>query len=118
MATQFRPKIIPQEESNKKPFFLSIGLLAATTILIVILWSHIPGQIPLFYSKPWGDAQLATNTFLAIPIVLSTLLLIGNSLLAQVWSEYIFIRKILIFGASVSSIFAVITIIRILLLTI
>jgi hypothetical protein len=118
MATHFRPKIIPQEQSIKKPFFVGIGALVVTALLMAVAWSQLPAQIPLFYSKPWGETQLAPNIFLALPLILSLFLLIVNSIGAQILSDYIFIKKILIFGAATTSLLAAITVIRIILLTI
>ncbi len=118
MATRFRPKIIPQEQSIKKPFYIGVGSLFLTLILIVVFWSRIPPQVPLFYSKPWGEPQLAANFLLGLPLLLSLLLLITNSLVAQLLSDYVFIRKVLIFGAMIACLLASITVIRIILLII
>lgn len=118
MAIYFRPKIIPQEQSIKKPFFTGLLFLTATLSLVGILWSRLPAEVPLFYSKPWGQQQLAQPIFLVLPILLCYLLLFVNSVLAQILSDYSFIRKVLIYGATTASILASITIIRIILLII
>ncbi|HUW21243.1 MAG TPA: hypothetical protein VMW41_01110 [Candidatus Bathyarchaeia archaeon] len=61
----------------------SLCLIILTSLLIFYSWNRLPPQIPLFYSRPWGEKQLASplelwllpafsfgiltlNTFLAI----------------------------------------------------
>lgn len=35
-------------------FFLAFGC-----VFLALFWSKLPPQIPLFYSRPWGEEQLA-----------------------------------------------------------
>ena len=64
-------------------FFL---LLSATWVLAIILttavilfsFPFLPKEIPLFYSRPWGDPQLATTPYIFLPVAGSLLLGIFN----------------------------------------
>lgn len=47
-------------------------LIVITTLVLVvyislIIKNKLPPQIPLFYSRPWGEEQLTTPIFLLIP---------------------------------------------------
>ena len=45
----------------------------------VVIYKHLPPQIPLFYSRPWGEEQLADTVFLWLPpgLALMTALIIS-----------------------------------------
>lgn len=81
-------------ENIKKKFtlsdyFFSIPILTTIVsvifivLLFLILFSRIPDKLPLFYSLPWGEAQLATKQqFFLLPVIL-TLVCLTNSLIAS-----------------------------------
>jgi len=48
-------------------------LLAANVIMISVFllkFNHLPPQIPLFYSKTWGESQLAESWMIFILLIL------------------------------------------------
>jgi hypothetical protein len=53
---------------------IRIGSMAAVVGygMLVIFWKSIPPQIPLWYSKPWGLAQLEAPVWLFVIPTLST----------------------------------------------
>lgn len=111
-----RPKIIPQEQSIKKPFFIGLGSLVVALFFLAFFWPSLPPEIPLFYSKPWGESQLATHYFIALPLILSAVMLFASSILAQTVDGYPLIKKMLVFGSASACVLAAITVIRIILL--
>ncbi|HBL51701.1 MAG: hypothetical protein A3D24_02615 [Candidatus Blackburnbacteria bacterium RIFCSPHIGHO2_02_FULL_39_13] len=114
------PKLGKSEEvqSNGKYLLINgISLIAAGSILS-FFWPKLPPQVPLFYSKPWGEAQLAKPYFLAVPLLMSAVFLILNLLLTQKLDNYIFLKKSLIFGTTIISVLASVAVIRIVLLII
>lgn len=111
-----RSRIIPQEDSIKKPFFVGLGSLITTLFFLAFFWPSLPPEIPLFYSRPWGEAQLAPAYFIAIPPVLAVLFLFANSLFAQTLDNYPLIRKLLVFGSATACVLSAITVLRIILL--
>lgn len=113
-----KPKIIPQELSLKKPFLLGLSTIGITLIILAIFWRGIPPQIPLFFSKPRGEAQLGTSYMLLVPLSFSLLLLIANSLFIQILSPYPLLKRIVILGGTTACILAAITVIRILFVVI
>lgn len=42
------------------------------TGLVAIYWRSLPPEVPLLYSRPWGQDQLVSPYFLVIPPVFST----------------------------------------------
>lgn len=110
-----KPKIIPQEESIKTPFWLTLFLLLVSSVLLALFWTKLPPKVPLFYSRAWGEPQLAPTIQLGLPIVISFFILVANSLLAQ-RVEKSFLSKILIFTSLGAGILAAITTLRIILL--
>ena len=111
-----RPKIIPQEQSSKKLFFASFASLLVTILIFAFLWPSLPPEVPLFYSKPWGDGQLASSYLLGLPIVLATIILFANSVFAQAIDDYPLIKRMLAFGSVTVCILTAITVLRIILL--
>lgn len=111
-----RTKIIPTEDSIKKPFFAGLGAIVVAGIIIAVNWQKLPPEIPLYYSKPWGDVQLAQKYFLGLPLLFSATLLVANSIIIQLIENNPFFRKVLISGSMIASILASITVIRIVLL--
>lgn len=45
---------------------LSLLLVAVQVIAIVISWKKLPPMVPLWYSLPWGDGQLASPIWLTV----------------------------------------------------
>jgi len=43
---------------------ISLGLIACSVFLIKLLSKDLPDQIPLFFTKAWGEGQLLPKTFL------------------------------------------------------
>lgn len=50
-------------------------------IFLTIFYPHLPPQIPLFYSKPWGEDQLAEKWMIFLLPVLSHTIFLFNSIL-------------------------------------
>jgi hypothetical protein len=49
---------------------ITAGLTIGAGIWITIS-SHLPPQIPIFYSRPWGEEQLAEKYFLWLPLIIT-----------------------------------------------
>lgn len=96
---------------------VSTLILFATTLLLLFSFRNLPPQVPLFYSKPWGEEQLATPFLLFIPPLVALIFLSINRVLSS-WLKNPFITKILLSGATMASILTSITIIRILFIVI
>jgi hypothetical protein len=49
---------------------IAAGILMGLGIWLIAL-KHLPPQVPLFYSRPWGEEQLVGTSFLWLPLVLT-----------------------------------------------
>tara|TARA_Y100000310_G_C20602590_1_gene773839 strand:+ start:205 stop:546 length:342 start_codon:yes stop_codon:yes gene_type:complete len=110
-----QPKIIPQDQSVKNPFLVGFVGLITSAFLIVAFWTKLPPEAPLYFSRPWGEAQLTSPLFLILPLALSLAFLLANSLLSHRTSDN-FLKKVLIWGAITASVLASITVARIVFL--
>jgi len=71
-----------QEKVNNQIFRWNILFIVVQIALIFFKYSELPPQIPLFYSRPWGDSQLAPLNYAYLLPVLSVGILIVNNFLA------------------------------------
>ncbi len=80
---------------------LSILLQAS---LILVSWEKLPPQLPLFYSRAWGESILASKIFLWIFPLIATMFPLTNFLITLVWMrEKQFLgRTLLIFSALIA----------------
>lgn len=62
-----------------RAFFLCwITPLILISLYAVRFFSLLPSQIPIFYTRGWGEAQLAPKSYLFLPIIGTVLLGIFN----------------------------------------
>lgn len=91
-------------------------LIAFTLILLGLLYTKLPKEVPLFYSKAWGNDQLVKSHFLFLPLVLSVIFLQLNTYLSKKIATSTFMKISLILGAVTTSILCIITVMRIIIL--
>ena len=115
-------KIAQEKALTQNPKDWSVSILAVSTLtlfgitlFLLLSFRSLPPQIPLFYTKPWGEEQLAAPAFLFLPSLISLIFLSLNWILSS-WLKNPFITKILLLGAVLASLLASITITRILFL--
>lgn len=98
---------------------LATILWLAQILLIVISWRFLPPQIPLFYSRPWGEEQLTTPPRLFIlPIFSIFIYLANNTLLSFLSKEEKLISQILLFTVVLFNFLGLVTLIQIIRLVI
>jgi len=82
--------------------------------LIIIVWSFLPPQIPLFYSRPWGEEQLVHPANLFLLPGLGVLVFFANLIiLSFVPKEENLINQILVGFVLVFNFLSLITLIQI-----
>ncbi|MBI3366463.1 hypothetical protein HY041_02450 [Candidatus Roizmanbacteria bacterium] len=73
------------------------GLIVCDIVMIGILllqFGVLPPQIPLFFSRPWGEDQLVdTWMILILPLLLNFLFFINISLYKRFFSGNDFVRR-------------------------
>lgn len=75
---------------------LLLGADAVMVLLFLLKFRTMPPQIPLFYSKPWGESQLADywNIFI-LPIFLNLLFFLNQYINNRFYKDNYLIRDII-----------------------
>ena len=60
-------------------------LIGIQILLLILKWGNLPPQLPLYYSRPWGDEQIAPRLFVSIFPIISIICLLINTMLARVF---------------------------------
>lgn len=83
-------------------------------IIIVWYWRTLPPQVPLWYSKPWGDERLASPWLLFLPL-LSSVIVYGINLTAVIRfaSNHPMFARVLLLTSVLISLLSGITVVRI-----
>lgn len=91
---------------------LLIAIIMGVSVLL--LSKILPAKLPLFYSLPWGDNQLATHQqFFIIPAII-TLITLGNLIISwQLHLSQIFFKKILMISSLINTLILTITYLKI-----
>jgi hypothetical protein len=85
----------------KVAFGLALLFFILQSGLLVVFWGKLPPQGPLFYSRPWGERQLATpQGYLILPLV-SVLVLTVNLILSSLFpkQEKLISQLLMLFAA-------------------
>ncbi len=76
-------------------FFLLISGNLLMASIYILKFSHLPLQIPFFYSKPWGEDQLVDTWFiLFLPIILNLLVFFNYTVIKKLFGHNDLINKI------------------------
>jgi hypothetical protein len=103
-----------QESSNSKIFRWNLIFITSQVVFLVWKFSNLPQQIPLYYSLPWGESQLASASSLFLLPTLSIVILLINHLFAISFSKKIpLLSHLLIFTSLIVSFFFLITLLKI-----
>ena len=105
--------------SSRLHFWVGISLLFLILIIALtnfFVLKFFPATLPLFYSLPWGQAQLATHTqFLIIPASISAITILNLIISWQLHQSQSFFKKILLLSSIVVSLIFTITFVKIIL---
>jgi len=99
VLSKFRVQTEESLKSDKISFFFflfSVVSILLQSSLILTTSSSLPPLVPLFYSRPWGEAQLAPWTFLWIlPGLSLAISLLNFSLAIFVFGKLRFLSRTL-----------------------
>lgn len=76
-----------QEKINKKVFRWNLIFIIIQLVLLFFKFNDLPVSVPLYYSLPWGEAQLAPASTLFLLPAFSLIVGLINSILAVSFSE-------------------------------
>lgn len=77
----------PDLSQSKRYNICMLKLLIGSDLLLLVafIWRfpHLPEQIPLFYSLPWGEAQIADVWYILLLPIFMNLMYFGNGQIAK-----------------------------------
>lgn len=77
--------------------FCLLSFLAQSS-LILVSWGKLPPQIPLFYSRPWGETMLTSPLgFWILPGLLLTISILNFFVISYVRNNRFLVRTIVVF---------------------
>lgn len=95
------------------PIVLAVFMAVAT----LLLDKSLPPLLPLFYSLPWGENQLATHQqFLSLPTIAIGISLINLMLYLRLPPSQPILKNILAFSSVLASLILIISLIKIIFL--
>lgn len=89
-----------QEKINHHLFRWNLALIIFQLVFLFFKFNNLPQQVPLYYSLPWGDSQLASAASLFILPTFSIVVLLINNLIATFFlkNTTLFSRLLTIFS--------------------
>jgi len=86
---------------------LGVASVLLQGALIFFSWGNLPPQIPIFYSRPWGEMILAQKFFiLVLPLVTFVSLTINYFMITFLTRNNLFLSRILIIFSFLVSVMA------------
>ncbi len=105
-----KTKVSTSDNTSKLANFLII-------ILILALFRFLPPKLPLFYSLPWGEKQLAGKVQLLIIPASITLVTLGNLIFSwHLHTSQLLFKRILFFSSLLVSLLLTVTFFKIILI--
>lgn len=95
---------------------LALFFILASLFLIAAFWARLPPQVPLFYSRPWGEEILAPPFFLFILPLTSLLILAINLFTAFSLGQNRLLATILVITSALFSFLAFFNLLKIITL--
>lgn len=94
--------------------FFPLILASLISLLLLLLLRFLPTVVPLFYSKPWGDKQLAPKRDLfIIPSLIAVMTLLNFLITRQLHQQQSFYKNALMTTSMIISLILAITFIKI-----
>lgn len=107
------PGLIFGQKSIRAALLITLGLVVIMVGLFFACYQKLPPEVPLFYSRPWGEAQLASPWLLLILPALSLFIIILNFILSGLLFDFSFLVQVLMWGATVFAFLALFTLVKI-----
>lgn len=112
-------KLIRRDKITKPAIWLCFLIIFSGFSILIYQFSRLPPEVPLFYSRSWGEEQLARREFLFLLPSFSLIVLILNLFAAgRIFSKEKLLAQILLWSAAVFSLLAAITLLKIIILVI
>jgi len=86
---------------------ITIILLAIQTLIIVSVWRLLPPEIPLFYSRPWGQDQLVEYPGIVTLPAICLIILVTNLIMSRLAEKEEVLIKQMLASASMAFTFLI-----------
>lgn len=111
-------KFFPSEDQSLREVLalkISFILVGLSFLILAFFWKKLPPKAPLFYTKPWGEEQLAKDYFLWLLPGLSLIFTLLNWQIANLlFKNQLFLSQLIIWGNVTVCLLSSITLVRIL----
>lgn len=98
-------------------FALSVALILVSAGLIGWKYRSLPAQVPLFFSQPWGEAQLVKPLgLLILPGITLVVLFVNGFIGGMVFAKHRLVAKILVVAGAMIGVVTTYALMRIMLL--
>ncbi len=106
-----------QEKANIQIFRWNLIFIIIQIIFLFWKFNSLPPQVPLYYSLPWGESQLAQASLLfLLPTISVVLLLIDHLFAISLTKTSVLLSRILLVISLIFSFLSLITLLRIIYL--
>jgi len=103
-----------QEKANSSIFRWNLFFIILQISVLVWRFTNLPSQVPLYYSLPWGEIQLASASALfLLPTFSLVILLINNLFYISLATTNTLLSRLLIFASLAVSFFFLVTLVKI-----
>lgn len=96
----------------------TLFFIITSFFLLILFWGKLPPQVPLFYSRPWGEEQLGKPLELLILPGTSFLFYLGAALICKFYSLEKLLLRIINTGVALFSFLSFLTLLKIITLAI
>lgn len=109
-------KIKLQIDNYSRIFFAGAFVIAVIEgLLIILVRSKLPPQVPLYYSLPWGDSQLTSpHALWWLPAICIVIIVVN--LIISIFLKQLVLTRILSSGSLLAAMLAIITLGKIIML--
>ena len=106
-----------QQKANSRILRWNLFFIAIQIGLLAWKFTQLPSQIPLYYSLPWGDSQLANASYLfLLPTISIVALFIDNLFAVSFFKNQTLLSRFSVVTSLLVSFFSTFTLIRIVFL--
>ena len=107
------PQAVWQDELARRGFLVAAFFWLSGLSVLIFLSFRLPPQVPLFYSRPWGEEQLVSAGFIFLLPAIAFLMLFINFLASNFLSQEKLILRVLAVSSALGTFLVFFTLMRI-----
>lgn len=110
--------MMPPKKLIKASQFTAGFFILSSCAILTFFFTKLPPEVPLFYSRPWGEEQLTNPVMLWLLPGTNLIIFLGCFLLGKVLNEEKLLWQITAWTSTLFSFLSFLTILKIIILTI